>query len=275
MSPKPPRPPAGSPIGRPLRLWFGVELFFAIAASISIGLNPSLTASNFAWTIRPEVMAAAMGSFYLALAPVGVLVLLARRWEAVRVFVLAGMVFTFVQLVVTVLHWDRFAVGTAPFALWFASYLLPPPVFLGCWLWQRRRAVPRDGPPLPAWVRRLLRGAGLLFLLEAVIALAWPASFGAWGPWPITPLNARALGGFFVLAGLMAWLIARENDRDDVRLMSPFLLAMLPVFVLQVMRYASQVDWSHPRLWAWLGGMGAVMVAGGVLARGDWRRSLR
>lgn len=63
-----------------------------------------------------------------------------RRWELVRVFVLPGMVFTATKLLVTVLHWDRFAVGTGPFNIWFASYLLPPPLFAACWVWQQRRA---------------------------------------------------------------------------------------------------------------------------------------
>lgn len=124
-----------SDIARPLRFWFAVELFFAISASISVALSPALTASNFAWTIKPNVMASLFGGFYLSLAPVAILLLLARRWDMVRVFVIPGMLFTFAQLVVTLLHWDRFAVASGPFVIWFASYLLPPPVFLACYLW--------------------------------------------------------------------------------------------------------------------------------------------
>ena len=264
-----------TPIAWPLRVWFVVELFFAVSASISVGLRPADTAVNFAWTIRPEVMAALLGAFYVALAPSVVLVLLARHWENVRVFVVPGMLFTAAQLLVTLLHWDRFAVGTGPFAIWFASYLLPPPVFLGCYLWQQRRAGPAGvDAPLPRGCRGALLVLGGAFTLEALIGLVAPAWFTAWAPWQITALNARALAGFFLLLGTMMLSMARENDRDRVRLVAPFLVLMLPVAALQLMRFAPQVHWGHPRLLIAAALLAAVCAIGVVLSRADWRRAL-
>ena len=264
-----------SAIGWPLRVWFFVELFFAVSATISVAWHPALTASNFAWTIQPEVMAATIGAFYAALAPVMVLAIFVRRWEMARVFVLPGMAFTYAQLIVTLLHWDRFAVWTGPFNIWFASYLLPPLVFLGCYLWQQRRAEPMSWPaPLAAWQRRGLLALGALFTLEAVIGLVWPAWFTAWAPWRITTLNARALAGYFLLLGLLMLSMARENDPDRVRLVSPFLILLLPVLSLQIARFPEQVDWRHPRL-----ALSAMLLAagagrGGSRARGRWATTL-
>ncbi len=274
--------PGGTSIGLPLRIWFGVEVFFAAASTGSVGLRPADTAASFAWTIKPEVMASLIGAFYIALAPVVVLALFARRWEGVRVFVLPGAVFTATQLAVTFLHWDRFAVGTPPFWIWFASYLLPPPVFLGCYLWQERRSraagtdvASRAGAvPLAVGVHRALLLLGALFTLEALVGLVWPDYFSAWAPWKITPLNARALAGYFVLLGLLMLSAARENDRDRARLVSPFLVLLLPVVAIQVLRFREQVDWSHPRLWIATLLFAAVGTIGVALFRGSWRRSL-
>ena len=265
----------GTSIGWPLRAWFVVELFFAVSATISVALHPALTSTNFAWTIKPAVMAALMGSFYVSLAPVVVLVIFARRWEMVRVFVIPGMLFTFAELVVTLLHLGRFAVGTAPFNIWFASYLLPPPVFLACYIWQQRRAGPMTyDSPLARWERIGLIVLGALFTLEAVIAIVWPVWFTWSAPWQITPLNARALGGYFLLLGLMMLSMARENDRDRVRIVSPFLILLLPVVAFQVSRFPEQVNSSHPRIAISVTLLAAVAVVGISLIRGSWRRTL-
>lgn len=276
----------GTPIGWPLRVWFGAELFFAITATLSVAVRPADTANSFAWTIKPEVMAALIGSFYVAVAPVVILALFARRWEGVRVFALPGAAFTFAQLVVTLLHWDRFAVSTPAFWIWLASYLLPPPVFLGCYLWQekRARAVGTDigagaasafrSQPLAPWLRGALAVFGAIFALEALAGLVSPAYFASWAPWKIGPLNGRALGGYFLLLGLLLLSAARENDRDRVRLISPFLVLLLPIAAFQVHRFPEQVDWSHPRLWIATALLAAVAGLGGALFGGSWRRTL-
>lgn len=264
----------GTSIGWPLRVWFVVELFFAVSATISVALHPEQTGANFAWAIKPEVMAALIGAFYAAFAPVVVLVIFARRWEMVRVFVIPGMLFTFAELVVTFLHWDRFAVWTAPFNIWFASYLLPPPVFLACYIWQQRRAGPITyDSPLARWERIGLIVLGALFTLEAVIGIVWPAWFSSSAPWRITPLNARALGGYFLLLGLMMLSMARENDRDRVRVISPFLILLLPAVAFQVSRFPEQVNWSHPRIAISAVLLAAVAALGIRLFRGSWRRT--
>jgi hypothetical protein len=270
-----------SRIGWPLRAWFGAELFFAVTASLSVGLRPQATAENFAWKIQPDVMAALIGSFYLALAPVVILALVARRWENVRVFVLPGMVFTLTQLVVTFLHWERFAVGTAPFWIWFLSYLLPPPIFLGCYLWQERRrsvasgaSAVADSERLPPGLRLLLRVLGAAFSAEALVGLVLPAYFSAWAPWKITPLNARALSGYFLFLGLLLLSAARENHRDRVRVVAPFFLLLLPIAAFQVSRFSAQVDFAHPRLWVAAGLLLVVSGIGAVLVRGSWRTTL-
>jgi len=109
---------------------------------------------------------------------------------------------------------------------------------------------------------------------EALLGLFHPAWFSGWAPWTITPLNARALSGYFLLLGTMMLSMARENDRDRVRILSPFLILLLPVAAFQVSRFSEQVDWSHPRVAITVGILALTAIVGLNLFRGSWRRTL-
>ena len=263
-------------IGWPLRFWFFVELFFAVSATLTVAVRPAETATSFAWTIQPAVMAAVFGAFYVALAPVVILALAAKRWESVRVFVLPGMLFT--------LHpagRDLPALGSLRARhLGFQHLVRELPAAAA--------GLPRLLPLAAATGRPDHAGDALaasdpasrsspsvaLFTLEALIGLVYPAWFSSWAPWKITPLNARALGGYFLLLGTMMLSMARENDRDRVRILSPFLILLLPVAAFQLRRFSDQVDWSHPRVAIGLTLLVAVAALGAQLFRGSWRRAL-
>ena len=117
-----------TPVAWPLRAWFIAEIFFAIASSWAIFLAPQSAATNFAWPIQPAVTAALFGAIYLSALPLMAAGFFTRIWERVRVIVLPSAVFTAVMLLPTFLHFDRFATGSVSFAIWLASYVLPPPV---------------------------------------------------------------------------------------------------------------------------------------------------
>jgi len=269
-------PRAGTPIAWPLRAWFAAEVFFVVISLLSIGLNPGNTEEGWAWPIEPVVMAAVFGGFYAAVAPIMVLALFAKRWEMVRVIVPTAILFTSAELLATFLHWEKFSTDTVPFYLWFASYILPPPIFLATYLWQQRRAAPRglSDQPLPASLRTLLFVLGGLLSVEAVVAFAYPAWFTDDFPWSLTPLTARVLSGFLLAVGALMVTIAVENDRDRVRLASPMLILVLPAVAIQVARYSGQVDLSHFRVYLGVVLFGLVAGCGVALARGSWRDAM-
>ena len=258
------------------RAWLGVEVLFGVLTLLSLGRFPEDTADRFAWPIEPTVMAAALGAFYLALTPVLVLALFARRWANVRVIVLPALAFTTVELVATLLHWDKFSVGTAPFTVWLISYVLPPPLFLAGYLWHERRGgAPPPADRLPAGLRTGLLVAGGLLTLEATVAFVHPDWLIDSFPWTLTPLTARVLSGWLLLVGTLLLSMAREDDRTRVRLVSPFFVVLLPALVIEVLRYGSQVDAGSPRLWTGLVLFGGLAACGLFLVRGDWRAALR
>ena len=268
----------GTPIALPLRLWLGVEVLFGIGAVLAIGLAPQDSATNFAWPIQPVVMAAVLGAFYMSSALLFVIPFLAKRWEMIRVMILPTAIFSTVQLIATFLHWDKFSIGITPFYVWFASYLLPPPIFVSAYLWHQRRAVATTreaDSPLPAWIRTLFWIIGIGLILLATSAFILPSLLIQNFPWKLTPLTTRSLCGWIMILGVVLISMVRENDRARVRFATPLLILVLPTILLQMSRFADQVDWSNTTLWFGLAIAAVLCVCGIYLAIGNWGESLR
>jgi hypothetical protein len=268
---------SGTPIAWPLRLWLAVEVLFGVGAVMAVGLSPADTETNFAWPIQPVVMAAVLGGFYITSAPLFLLPLFARRWEMIRAMILPAALFSTVQLAATFLHWDKFSIGTVPFYVWFASYLLPPPIFVAAYLWHQRKASPSQtssDDTFPTWLKRLLVSIGSLLTAGAVLVFLFPNLLIPVFPWQLTPLTARSLSGWLIAVGTLMLSISRENNRTRARLATPMLILILPALLLQMLRYADQVDWSNLVLWIGLILFAIIGFCGLYLANGSWRDAL-
>jgi hypothetical protein len=252
-----------TPIWWPLRIWMGVEVAFGLAAIGAIFLRPQDTQENFAWPIQPVVMAAFLGGFYFASAFLFVPAMFARTWQEVRAIIIPAAVFTTVMLVATVLHWDRFSVGTFPFYVWIASYLLPPPIFAVLYLWHQRRSSPvgsEIASSLPAWVRNFLGTNGLVLTALAALMFVLPSLLQKIGPWDFTPLTVRTLCGWLMAVGLLQFWMSRENDWDRVKLPSAMLMLLPAALIFQLLRFRDQVVWANAGLWVFLADLAVVAV---------------
>ena len=244
---------------------------------MAIGLAPADSATNFAWPIQPVVMAATLGAFYITSAPLFLLPLFAKRWEMIRAMILPSALFSTVQLAATFLHWDKFSIGTLPFYVWFASYLLPPPIFVMAYLWHQRHAgsgaVPSNDP-IPSWLHRLLVICGSLLTVVAILTFFFPSFLISIFPWQLTPLTARSLSGWLIAVGTIMLWMSRENHRTRARLATPMLILILPILLLQLLRFADQVNWGSLVLWIGLLLFAIVGLCGLYLANGSWREAL-
>jgi hypothetical protein len=271
--------PTGTPIARALRIWFVVEVFFGVGAVLTIALSPTETRTSFAWDVQPPVMAAVLGAYYISTALLFVLPLFARRWEMIRVMILPTALFSLAELITTFLHLDRFLVGTLAFYTWFLSYLLPPPIFIGYYLWQERRAkqlgTSRPTEPLPADARTALIQWGSLLLATALLLFIFPDWLIGAAPWKMTPLTARALLSWFIGLAALMLSIARENDRTQALIAAPALLLVFPTVTLQIARFAGQVDFANVALFVGYGFMLIAFALGVSLVRGRWREVFR
>jgi hypothetical protein len=268
----------GTPISWPLRAWLAVEVLFGVGAVLAIGLFPADTKNNFAWPIQPIVMASVLGGFYITSAPLFLLPLFAKRWEMVRVMILPAALFCTAQLIATFLHWDKFSVGTLPFYVWFASYLLPPPIFIGLYLWHQPKAAANHLPasdPLPIWFKVILILLGGALTLFALLVFIFPNLLIPFFPWQLTPLTARSLCAWLMAISTLMLSMSFQPSRTQTRLATPMLIILLPVLLLQMLRYADQVNWLNPALWLSMMLFAIIGLCGLVLAIGSWREPLR
>ena len=205
--------------------------------------------------------------------------LLAKRWENIRAMILPTALFSTIQLAATFLHWDKFSVGTVPFYVWFASYLLPPPIFVAAYLWHQRNSSSQntalnDPDPIPSWLNRLLIVIGSVLTLIAVLTFIFPNWLIPIFPWQLTPLTARSLSGWLIAVGTIMLSMSRENDRTRARLATPMFILILPALLMQMSRFADQVNWSSLVLWIGLLLFAIVGFCGLYLANGSWRDAL-
>ena len=267
----------GTSISWLLRAWLTVEVLFGVGAVMAIGLSPADTKTNFAWPIQSVVMAAVLGAFYITSAPLFLLPLFAKRWEMIRTMILPTALFSTVQLMATFLHWDKFSVGSIPFYVWFASYLLPPPIFISAYLWHQRKSTSSSSAsedPLPLWLNRLLIICGSILTVGAILVFIFPNLIIPIFPWKLTPLTARSLCGWLIAVGTIMLSMSRENDQTRSRLATPMLILILPALLLQMTRYANEVNWSNPLLWMGLILFAIVGFCGLYIAKGSWRDAL-
>jgi hypothetical protein len=168
-------------------------------------------------------------------------------------------------------------VGTVPFYVWFASYLLPPPIFVAAYLWHQRKASSKpaeSGNVLPLWLKRLSIVLGIFFIAAAVLVFLFPSLLIPVFPWQLTPLTARSLSGWLIVVGALMLSLSFENDRTRARLATPMFILTLPALLLQMARYADQVDWSNIVLWVSLILFAVIGFCGLYLANGSWQEAL-
>ena len=258
-----------------LRAWMGVEVFFGVAAIVTIFLDPTDTFNNFSWHIKEAVMAAVLGSFYFAAAFIFVLPLFAKSWQKVRGMILPTAIFSIMMDLATWIHLDEFftdGAGTGRFYFWLASYVLPPPMFFLLYYYHQKRSAPvGEGitEPTPPGARAFLRINGLAMVAIASIIFAVPSLLTDNAPWTITPLAARALCGWLIGVGLLQVWMALEGDWSRMKLSTSMLMVLPIAMLFQLFRFSSDVDWGHPTLWVLLADVVAIAAVCGYL----WSRS--
>lgn len=187
--------------------------FLLMAFAILYGF-PDSSGERFAWAIKPPMTAVFIGAGYLGGAYQFVRLIAGREWHRYGMAFPPVSVFTAAMLVATVVHWDRFDLHHLPFQLWLVLYVVTPVLVPALWL-RNRRTDPRTPAPtdvlLPRGVNQLFTALGTVVLAGAVAAFAVPTlAIGIWA-WPLTPLTARVLAGWFSLMGVGALVLGRER----------------------------------------------------------------
>ncbi len=218
MEDQPNTPPTGEPQDDailPITRWVAVGVIpFLIAAFVILYLLPSATGRLFAWEIASPLTAALMGAGYLAGAYFFARLLLETRWHRVGAGLLPVVTYTVVMLATTLLHWNTFDPAHWAFLVWLAIYVLTPVALLATWRRNRRRdpGTPETSDaaiPTAAAIMTFIAGVGLI--VAAAIMFVLPDTAAAFWPWPLTPLTARVLAGWYLLMGAGAVVLGRER----------------------------------------------------------------
>lgn len=235
-----------------------------VTAWVVLFLWPAQTDRRFAWTIEPTMTPMLMGAGYGSAAYFYGRVLFGRRWHLVSLGFLPTTLFTWMLLVATFLHWDKFHHGTFSFRLWFWVYLVTPILVPGVW-WVNRRRDPGvadpDDPPFPPWVPPALRVAGAFMLALAAWLYLLPSSAIEVWPWALTPLTARTVAAFVALPGV-AWLaVAADRRWSAARAMVETVAIGLVFLLIAVARAWGEFDRADPLSFVYVAGLAGTLAA--------------
>lgn len=221
---------------------------------------PESTASFWSWEIQPAMSAVWVGAGYTFGAISIVTMLVVGRWRSSIVPIIATWPFAVVMLLATLLHLDRFFLGTMSFYGWLAIYVTLP-VALPLIFWLNRSQDPGPQPGEMLMPASLSRGAGVVGIgvfLAGLLLIFSPSTAASFWPWQLTPLMSQVIGGWLLFAGTgLAYLLF---DRRYI-LYRYFLLSagtwMLILFVASFF-HLGNFSFSHVGSWLWFVHVGAI-----------------
>lgn len=174
---------------------------------------PDTTGERFAWAIKPHITSLYIGAGYLGGSWLFLNAIFGKRWHRIQSGFLAITTFTWLMLISTILHWDRFSHGRLGFNLWLILYIITPFLVPALWFYNRRTdsGQPEESdliiPPIVRWITRLVGLAGLIFVLISFLVPDF--AIRIW-PWTLTPLTARIMAGWVALLSVGTFSMAAD-----------------------------------------------------------------
>ena len=261
----------------------GMQLILMTASILVLSVGSSLyffsekTEILFSWTISPPLTAAYLGAGYLAAFVLEYLASREKSWANARIAVPGMWSFTFVTLIVTLYHIDRFhfdsttlitVVGTW---VWLLVYILVPLALAIIWIGQvRQRGMdPIRENPLPGWLRYSALFQGILLVLSGTVMLLIPDKAIPYWPWALSALTCRAIGAWGIGNGVFTVQAFLENDWERLRPFMPSWGLYGLLQLINVLIYSQTLDWGQPSSWIYLIFIFWVLIIGGygTLAR--------
>ncbi len=231
---------------------------------------PGNTEDFWSWPIAIDMSQIFMGAGYGAGAYFFTRAALASRWHTVSAGVLSAAFFAAVLCVVTIVHWDGFNHGDAPFWAafafygWVIVYGAAPLVVGGLWLRNRRTDPERPEPGEPivsAGVRLAARTVAAALGATALALLLWPSLGVDHGPWALTPTTTRALAGYMAQVAFGALLVSRDERWSSWRLLLQAFLVATALLLVGVARAWGEIETGRVSAWLFLGGLVGMALA--------------
>ena len=235
-----------------IRVILYIASILVLSVSISLFLLPEHTDVYFSWTINPAITAAFLGVGYLTSFLLEFFSAHEKIWARARPAIPAVWIFTFLTLIITLFHIDRFHFGSPALItvvgtwVWLAVYIGVPIAMGILWIHQVRQPGidPPRIAPLPKWFRMILIVQGAIMLLVGIVMLFYPDLFIPIWPWNLSPLTCRAIGAWGVGIGTIALQAVWENDWSRLfpTMLSYSLYGTLQI--VNILRYPALINWT-------------------------------
>ena len=247
----------------PLARW----VFLPLAAVTTVFgpllvLAPGQTAHYWSWPISPAMSAVWVGAGYTFGACAISTMLVLNRWRTSILAIAATIPFAFAMAIATLLHLDRFALGTVRFGVWAAIYLLLPVGLPVIYALNRRSdpGIQPDDRLLPRSLRYTAGVAGVAIDLFAVALFVDPVGAAPVWPWVLTPLMAQVVAGWLMFFGTGAAMLLVEPRFRAVKPFLPCVAVWFAVLTIAALGHLSDFT-SAAATVAFLGATVAVVVA--------------
>ena len=237
---------------------------------------PGNTEDFWSWPIAADLSQIFMGAGYGAGAYFFARAALASRWHTVSAGVLSAAFFAAVIVIVTIVHWDSFNHGDAPFWAAFAFYAwvivygAAPFVVGGLWLRNQRTDPERPEPGEPivsARVRLATRTVAAALGATALALLLWPSLAVDHGPWALTPATTRALAAYMAQVAFGALLLSRDARWSSWRVLLQTFFVATALLAVGVARAWDDLETGRVAAWIFLVGLACLALAILVLYR--------
>lgn len=235
-----------------------------VPAVVVLWGTPGHTAERWAWTIKPNLTPIFLGSGYGAGAFFFWRTFRARQWHPSSAGVLGAAVFAGLMLLATVIHWDRFNHGHAPFLAafafygWVSVYIVSPLVVLGLW-WRNRATDPRSPTPGDALVSPVAlvaaRAVGVGALIGAGVFFISPSTAIDLWPWKLTPLTARVLASFTAQVGVGSLVLSLDRRWSAWKLVVETFFVATALLLIGAARSWGDFDHGNAMTYLYLGGL--------------------
>ncbi len=251
--------------------WAALVVFIILVpAVIVLWGTPGETADRWAWTIEPDLTPIFLGAGYGAGAYFFWRTFRAPRWHPSSAGVLGASVFAALMLIATLIHWDRFNHGDAPFLAafafwgWTIVYIISPLVVFALW-WRNRATDPREPAPGEPLMSRAVLLAARAFAVVALVAatiffLSPTTAIDVW-PWELTPLTARVLASFTAQVGVGALVLSFDHRWSTWRLIVQTFFVATVLLLVGAARAWRDFDKDDFMTYMYIGGLVAADLA--------------
>jgi hypothetical protein len=261
----------------PATHWASLVVFCILVPAVVIlwGM-PSRTADLWAWTIKPDLTPIFLGAGYGAGAYFFLRTFLSKQFPPSSAGIFGAAFFAGLMLIATLIHWDRFNHGHAPFVGaavfygWVAVYIVSPFVVLALWLANRRTD---SGEPaavdavVPLWVRRAAVGCAVCSFAAAAVFFLTPTTAIDHWPWTMTPLTSRVIGAFTAQVGVGALLLSQDSRWSAWKLIVQTFFVASGLLLIGAARAWNDFDTGNVLTYVYLGGLVAGDIALALLYR--------